>query len=219
MLTGTAKNPSRARALPGFHLPSLCILEEKLCLNHLSAGFIWKQDVRDLGHALLEKWRAPWEDYPADLVSLTCSTGTAALPSPPEAFPLKEKTQFFFLDSTGYKTNPSAGKKQRNRVCKFSFADSFCRHLTSIAHLCPARSCCWKFFAIPISVLEEAVSAVWRLWAQAAAWEHKQVHKEVTEPHRQHKAGQNQATASQGPSSYPVPAVTDWPTQTLASSS
>lgn len=157
MLTGTAKSPSRAKAISGFHLPSLCILGQKLHLDHLSAGFIWNQDVRDLGHALLEEWRAPWEDYPVDLFSLTCSTGTAVLPSPQETSPLKAKTQSCFLNPTECKINPSAGGKiRRNTMCKF--CKQLCRHLTSVAHFCPACNCCQKSFAIPMPILEEVAS-------------------------------------------------------------
>lgn len=45
------------------------------------------------------------------------------------------------------------GKKEEIECA--SFADDFHRHLTSVAHLCPACSCCQKLFASPISVLEE----------------------------------------------------------------
>lgn len=162
MLTGTAKSPSRASALPGIHLPSLCILGQKLCLSHLSAGFIWKQDARDLGHALLEKWRAPWEDYPADLFSLTCSAGTAALPPPQEAFPLKERTQCCSLNPTECKINPSAGEKREEIKCA-SFVDSFCRHLNTS---CTPLSCLQllpEVFCHSHICAGRSLSAVWRL--------------------------------------------------------
>lgn len=146
-----------------------------------------------------------WSHSPAQLAQLPCLPHRSLSP---------ERENSVLLSGFHRVQDKSLCREKNKEIACASFADSFCRHLTSIAHLCPACSCCWKFFAIPLSVLEEVVSLLF-----GDCGHRQQLEKQVTEPHKQHKTGQIQPITSQPPSSYPVPAVRDWPTYTLASSS
>lgn len=157
----TARSPSRATALLGFPLFSLCILRQNLCLSHLSAGFVWKQHARNSACALLSS-REPLEKImPVALLFVDHSTGRAALPSLQETFLLKGKTQHLFLNPTEQDKSPVGKKKKKQSV---GFAGSFHRHLASAVHLCPACSAATTevFCLSQICPGRGCVSAAWR---------------------------------------------------------
>lgn len=171
-----ARSPSRAIALLGFPLFFLCILRQRLCLSHLSAGFVRKQHARNSACALLSS-REPLEKImPVALLFVDHSTGRAALPSLQETFLLKGKTQQLFLNPTE-QDKSTCGEKNKETECRFcrqfsqtlgiSRASLSCLQCCHNRSVLPFPNLSWK--RLSLCCLEMVSTAYKQPWSSRAS--------------------------------------------------
>lgn len=103
------------------------------------------------------QWRAIWEDYACGSALSHLLNRQSCLTFPRGTLSTERKNSPLVSESHREQDKPTRGKK-KEEIERASFAGSFCRHLASVVHLCPACGCCQKFSAPPKSVLEEVVS-------------------------------------------------------------